>query len=41
MFRTGCASAGPLIAQAQLDSLTILTCDKVFEYYDVEIHWAE
>ena len=29
-----------LIAQAQLDSLTILTADKVFEQYEVPIHWA-
>lgn len=29
-----------LIAQAQLDGLTILTADKVFEQYDVQILWA-
>jgi PIN domain nuclease of toxin-antitoxin system len=30
-----------LIAQAQLDHLTILTADKVFEQYDVPVHWSE
>ena len=29
-----------LIAQAQLDGLTILTADKVFEQYDVPVLWA-
>lgn len=29
-----------LIAQAQLDGLTVLTSDKVFEKYDVPVLWA-
>lgn len=29
-----------LIAQAQLDGLTVLTADKVFEQYDVPVLWA-
>jgi PIN domain nuclease of toxin-antitoxin system len=29
-----------LIAQAQLDDLTILTADKVFEQYDVRVCWS-
>ena len=29
-----------LIAQAQLDGLTILTSDKVFEQYEVKIIWS-
>ncbi len=29
-----------LIAQAQTESLTILTADKAFKYYDVELIWG-
>jgi PIN domain nuclease of toxin-antitoxin system len=29
-----------LIAQAQLDNLTILTADRVFEQYDVKVCWS-
>jgi len=29
-----------LIAQAQLDGLTVLTADRVFEKYDVPVRWA-
>lgn len=29
-----------LIAQAQLEGLTVMTLDRLFEPYDVEIHWA-
>jgi PIN domain nuclease of toxin-antitoxin system len=30
-----------LIAQAQLEQLTILTSDRMFAKYDVDIRWAE
>ncbi|MGH3762895.1 type II toxin-antitoxin system VapC family toxin [Actinophytocola sp.] len=30
-----------LIAQAQLDKLTILTADRMFDRYDVPVQWAD
>ncbi|HXO40164.1 MAG TPA: type II toxin-antitoxin system VapC family toxin [Thermoanaerobaculia bacterium] len=29
-----------LIAQAQIEGLTVLTADRVFAKYDVPVHWA-
>ncbi|MGH8886484.1 MAG: type II toxin-antitoxin system VapC family toxin [Egibacteraceae bacterium] len=29
-----------LVAQAQVENLTILTSDRVFEPYDVPVRWA-
>lgn len=29
-----------LVAQAQVEKLTILTADRVFEHYDAPVHWS-